>query len=580
MYKFYCDDTLFYLSGVDDSDYFILNSKITLEKGKVGALSFTLPPSNIVYDRIQKLKSIITVYDNDEEIFRGRVLYDEKDFYNRREIACEGELAFLLDSIMRPFEFKGSITELFTKLITNHNDQVEEAKRFEIGNITVKDTNDYINRSSSDYENTYNTITKKLIETHGGYLKTRVSDGKRIIDYVEEYGEVNNQTIEFGVNLLDIKEYITAENIFTCLIPLGAKDEKTGKRLTIESVNGGFDYLTNETAIKVFGKIFAVNTWDDVTVASNLKTKGQAWLDSNIEMSVTLTLKAVDLHILNINTKRIKEGDKLRVISLPHNLDKYFECSKVVIDTQNPDQNEYTFGSTYKTLTDPITNLENKVVTYVDEVITQVEETTKQEIANVKDNLTQEEIMNIITNNGEVEGVYLIDGQIWIKGTYIEADTLSAICANLGHITGGSLNIGNGKFIVTEAGRLTAIDAKFTGEIIGSSFYSSTLTNEFTYTAADVEIMEDLSFSETLTDEQLLRYDINKNGKIESEDIHVVNAVLLGAYGNEAGKVVFEDYIAINLQGSHSVEIGRKINDVIIYRTTTNSGGFTVNGDR
>ena len=346
MYKFYCDDTLFYVSGVDDADFYILSSKLSLERGKTGALTFTIPHTNIIYDRIQKLKSIITVFDGDEEIFRGRVLYDEKDFYNRKTITCEGELAFLLDSVQRPYEHKGSLNDFFSHLVENHNSQVEEIKQFKVGNITVIDNNDYISRSSTEYDNTYNVINEKLIKVYGGYLRVRVQDGERYIDYVQEYGEINDQVIEFGVNLLDIKEYITAEDVFTCLIPLGQKDSTTNERVTIKTVNGGLDYLVNQTGVELFGKIWAYKTWDAVTLASNLKRKGEELLNANIEMSVTLTLKAVDLHLLNINTKRIKQGDKLRVVSLPHNLDKYFECTKIDIDILDSSNNEYTFGST------------------------------------------------------------------------------------------------------------------------------------------------------------------------------------------------------------------------------------------
>lgn len=67
-----------------------------------------------------------------------------------------------------------------------------------------------------------------------------------------------------------------------------------------------------------------MQTWDDVTVAANLLTKGNAFLQSGIEMAVSLSIKAVDLHLLNVNTERIKLGDYIRVVSLPHKLDKYF----------------------------------------------------------------------------------------------------------------------------------------------------------------------------------------------------------------------------------------------------------------
>lgn len=71
-------------------------------------------------------------------------------------------------------------------------------------------------------------------------------------------GKTNSQVIEFGTNLLDITEYITAENVFTVLIPLGERQKdssgnETG-RLTIESVNSGKDYIESATGIKAVWK--------------------------------------------------------------------------------------------------------------------------------------------------------------------------------------------------------------------------------------------------------------------------------------------------------------------------------------
>lgn len=62
--------------------------------------------------------------------------------------------------------------------------------------------------------------------------------------------------------------------------------------------------------------------WDDVTIASNLLTKGNETLKAGIEMAVSLTMKAVDMHLLDVDTERIKLGDYVRVISLPHGLER------------------------------------------------------------------------------------------------------------------------------------------------------------------------------------------------------------------------------------------------------------------
>lgn len=365
MYTIYADGKALYSPNLANEGYGVINPKLTVELNKAGSLTFILPPNNVMYDSIQKLKTIITVMQDDEEVFRGRVLHDEKDFYNRKDIYCEGELSFLLDSIQRPYTFQGDIPELFTQFLNNHNSQVDSWKQFAIGEITVTDSNDYINRENSDYSNTLDELNAKLVDTHGGYLKPRLQNGTRYLDYVQEYGKKSSQVIEFGLNMLDISEYISADEVFTVLIPLGAEQQdadgnNTG-RLTVASVNGGKDYIEDADAIALFGRIWKVQKWDDVTIADNLLTKGNAFLKDGIEMAVSLTMKAVDLHLVNVDTERIKLGDFVRVISLPHKVDKYFLCSKIAIDLVNADKTEFTLGVTFKALTEKQVNSSKSV---------------------------------------------------------------------------------------------------------------------------------------------------------------------------------------------------------------------------
>ena len=55
-----------------------------------------------MYDRMKKLTSVIRVEKDGDSIFYGRILSMEKNFYNTRTVVCEGELAYLLDSIQEP----------------------------------------------------------------------------------------------------------------------------------------------------------------------------------------------------------------------------------------------------------------------------------------------------------------------------------------------------------------------------------------------------------------------------------------------------------------------------------------------
>lgn len=360
MYSVYADNRLLYSPDLTNDNYVVLSPKISYEVNKAGSFSFLLPPNNPLYDSINKLTTIITVYDGNDEIFRGRVLHDEKDFYNRKNVYCEGELSFFLDSIMRPYDFSGSITDLFTQFVTNHNSQVEAAKRFTVGNVTVTDPNNYIVRSSLQYPNTWDEMNEKFLKLLGGYIRIRKDGTTRYVDYVTDYGHVSNQVIEFGINMLDISEYISADEVFTCLIPLGVQDAN-GNRLTIKSVNNNVDYLVDQDAVALFGYIWKKCEWDDVTVAGNLLTKGRSYLSEGIELAVSLTMKAVDLHLLNVNTDRIAIGDMVRVISIPHKIDRYFMCTKVSLDLVSPDKSEYTFGFTYSTMTEKSLNNSTKI---------------------------------------------------------------------------------------------------------------------------------------------------------------------------------------------------------------------------
>ena len=399
MYTIYVDDKLLYAPNLQKEGYALLNPKVTKELNKAGSLTFQLPPSNVMYDGINKLKSIITVKQDGEEIFRGRAITDEKDFYNRKNVTCEGELAFLLDSQIRPYNSKLKPSEFFRFYINTHGAHVEEWKSFLIGEIDIEDNDTIISRENTDYSCTFDEINEKLLNTHGGYLRTRLSEGKRYIDYVKEYGKVSSQVIEFGVNLLDISEHISAEDVFTVLIPLGAKKEDAKEneptRLDITSVNDGKDYIEDESAIALFGKIEKVEYWDDVTLANNLIKKGKAFLKQNIEMAVTLKVKAVDLHLINVDTEKIGLGDYVRVISLPHKLDEYFLCSRIVLDLVNPDKSEYTFGVTLKTLTEKQVGSTKTIQTAV--VYAQsAAEIVRQNSTQVQDAVEQME--SIITN--------------------------------------------------------------------------------------------------------------------------------------------------------------------------------------
>lgn len=130
---------------------------------------------------------------------------------------AEGELAFLLDSVQRPYDYFGTISGFLNLLIDNHNAQVEEAKWFTVGNVTVADPNDYIVRSNIDYVDIWTELQKKLIDLLGGYIVIRHEGYINYIDYLQDFTLFSPQKITFGKNLLDLKRIRKGADIATAL---------------------------------------------------------------------------------------------------------------------------------------------------------------------------------------------------------------------------------------------------------------------------------------------------------------------------------------------------------------------------
>ena len=112
MYKVFYDDQLLYLPG--DQELIIFNTKLELADNKSGSFEFDIPAVNPMYDKMKKLTSVIRVEKDGDSIFYGRILSMEKNFYNTRTVVCEGELAYLLDSIQEPKAYHGYTCLLYT----------------------------------------------------------------------------------------------------------------------------------------------------------------------------------------------------------------------------------------------------------------------------------------------------------------------------------------------------------------------------------------------------------------------------------------------------------------------------------
>ena len=242
--------------SVADPTVKLIDPQLDLEKNTAGTFTFTLAPNNIGYqehtvsvemvdsistsgevttktvttqvDLVGRMQSTITIYRDGVELWEGRVLSEERDWYNRRMITCEGELAYLNDTCQQSKRYHDISLSNFVGVVLNlHNSKVDESKKFYPGTITVHNDAGDTGWYDTQYESTMETINK-LVSDFGGMLRVRKQDGTRFLDWFAEYPNVSTQTINFGKNLLDYKCTWDMSSLCTVLLPTGAVIENAG----------------------------------------------------------------------------------------------------------------------------------------------------------------------------------------------------------------------------------------------------------------------------------------------------------------------------------------------------------------
>lgn len=353
MYQILLGSSLLYSPTAMDRT--VYNAVLEEELNDAGLFTFTVPPTNPLYNSINEGVSKVTIVKDNKNIWYGFVTQTKVNLRLEKKVTCLGELALLNRTIQPPKRYQNKTpTQLFTSYLGYHNNGASDSDKFTVGEVTVTDPNDSVYRYTNR-ETTLTCLRDDLCDSLGGYLRIRHEGDTRYLDLVplNEYGKLSNQTIRFGRNLLDYAKGISAEDIYTQVTPLGARlDTQTivglDDYLTIKSVNDNIDYLSNDSAVYTFGKRMAVINWDNVETPSILKAKGQAWLNEAQFSSMELELTAVDLSIIQSEFNSIDLGDRVRVICTPYGLDTTLPVQKKTTYLMQPDKNVITLSQTGK----------------------------------------------------------------------------------------------------------------------------------------------------------------------------------------------------------------------------------------
>lgn len=404
MYEIYAypygnPDAKLLLYRPNDPQALVLSPKLTREVSKGGSLIFTMTRDHAQYGMLQKLSTVVQVRRDGKEIWRGRILKHEADFYNRRVVYCEGALSYFNDSSITPFNYKGTLRQFLQHLIDAHNDQVKsKMKCFQLGTVTAALGNLVVQFGDADqygvgedYGKVWDILDKLVLKVFGGYFYCSFdsSTGLNVLNYCDQAVEAKRQTaqkIEYGRNLLNLSETTDATDLYTRIYPIGGKHtvdtskwyyklmwwrdpskDKHEERWGIMETDAatvaqylpasGYSYnleegwIQNNAAVQKFGIITRIVELDTDSANDTFAAGVQA-LQQNYAMKTSYVIRAVDLVDAGYDTDRLDFSMYSHIISAPHSVDAVMLCTKLVEPLEKPAQKEFTFGMTRRTLTD------------------------------------------------------------------------------------------------------------------------------------------------------------------------------------------------------------------------------------
>lgn len=279
----------------------LISPTLTREFGKAGSLEFTIPLGNVAHSALQKLKTVVSVEQDDKEIWQGRVMNHEQDFMMRQKVYCEGELAYLNDTDVPPYTAKDvTIRQFLDFLCKNHTSLTDSYKSFRIGNVTVEEQKRYVPVAEKCYLKLDYAASSP--DEQGDYYQTwglYSQNGNRLeenFSYIfSDYEDVQTPPAQnWPLNeIVTGKEYLawrTGDNQFTLrrnAVSQGSKTYDAEQTIVTPSITTSIETYKFDSTIKVAKKntestTYSIKTEKDGTV--NVYVNGEKSADYTTQL--------------------------------------------------------------------------------------------------------------------------------------------------------------------------------------------------------------------------------------------------------------------------------------------------------
>lgn len=302
----------------------------------------------------------IIVKDGESVVFVGRICSMAQSISGNVSIECEDSLAYLNDSIVRPYAtynfedapriYASTAGELLEWFLQQHNLHIQdEARRVYLGRCFCSQLP--IQAASTERPSTKGEISEKLCDRIGGFLVMRYENGQKLLDYIADAGECS-QVVQYGVNLLAYDNQLDATEVYTAIIPTNAEIELTDSDADLVRSLTGYAYdsgaIVDELAQGIYGRIERTKEYDAET-KRQLIYEAARDLSSACEAQ-TITVSALDLSMVE-DAEPIRFLQLITVNNTLTGTQSKMLCTYAHIDLLEPYNNTYELGSVYDTMT-------------------------------------------------------------------------------------------------------------------------------------------------------------------------------------------------------------------------------------
>lgn len=366
-YTITCDNNIIYDPREMSDNMALNNVKYKQDVNSAGSLSFEIEPTHREYASIKPLKSLLRLYRDNVCIWIGRMVQMKKTFRRTKQITCEGALAFLHDIQIPPVSKDssgGTMESFLARVLSVYNPKVAESRNIHLGNINTRVEEDgayagqpaHIYVKMDEYGSCYDAIFKAQEALGGGYFSIRLNGNNIYLDFDEEMPVKGTKSAIFGINLTDLTEEFSIESFANSIIPLGKKNDDTGKRANISSLPDG--PISGTTYTKTGVRIYdqeSVNTYgrqelaviqDYLLSPLDLSRLGRATLDSYVNPLITISAKFIDMNYINASNAPVDIFDQINIYSTAHGYITNVTTPLLgfELDLNKPSNNKYTIS--------------------------------------------------------------------------------------------------------------------------------------------------------------------------------------------------------------------------------------------